>query len=188
MAKGRAFLLPVVIDDTRDAEAHVPDSFTEVQWTRLPLRQAQGFQPGDAVAAFAQRVKKLLSCSEMETRRPRPEEHNEGAAAPVKNKSKPAWVWMGLALVIALVVYITVRPRHSPEQVVPAITKSAASLSEARKLAAQAQALIDDPNFTRENYRLADDLCRRALALDDSDAEIWAVAAFVSEDMISESY
>ena len=36
MAKGRAYLLPVVIDDTRDAEAHVPDSFTEVQWTQLP--------------------------------------------------------------------------------------------------------------------------------------------------------
>jgi hypothetical protein len=35
MAKGRPFLLSVVIDDTRDAEAQVPDSFTEVQWTRL---------------------------------------------------------------------------------------------------------------------------------------------------------
>ena len=41
MAKGRPFLLPVVIDDTRDAEAHVPDSFTEVQWTRLPGEIAQ---------------------------------------------------------------------------------------------------------------------------------------------------
>eukprot|EP01031_Cornospumella_fuschlensis_P050608 gene50608-61903_t len=52
MAKGRPFLLPVVIDDTRDAEAHVPDSFTEVQWTRLP--------GGDTPAAFCARVKKLL--------------------------------------------------------------------------------------------------------------------------------
>src|SRR6478609_3692688 len=41
MAKGRPFLLPVVIDDTRDADAHVPDSFTDVQWTRLrPLGSA----------------------------------------------------------------------------------------------------------------------------------------------------
>ena len=47
MAKGRPFLLPVVIDDTRDAEAHVPDSFTEVQWTRLP--------GGESGAAFAAR-------------------------------------------------------------------------------------------------------------------------------------
>jgi hypothetical protein len=52
MAKGRPFLLPVVIDDTRDAEAHVPDSFTEVQWTRLP--------GGETPPAFCARVKKLL--------------------------------------------------------------------------------------------------------------------------------
>src|SRR3954465_7405371 len=52
MAKGRPFLLPVVIDDTRDSEAHVPDSFTEVQWTRLPR--------GEANAAFGARVAKLL--------------------------------------------------------------------------------------------------------------------------------
>jgi hypothetical protein len=36
MAKGLPFLLPVVIDTTRDVEAHVPESFTEVQCTRLP--------------------------------------------------------------------------------------------------------------------------------------------------------
>src|SRR4249920_3165270 len=61
MAKGRPFLLPVVIDDTGDADAHVPDSFTEVQWTRL--RQGYGGQALDdaRVAAFVARVKKLLS-------------------------------------------------------------------------------------------------------------------------------
>src|SRR5450432_1901971 len=53
MARGRPFLLPVVIDDTRDGDAHVPDSFTEVQWTRLPA--------GERSAAFAQRVNKLLA-------------------------------------------------------------------------------------------------------------------------------
>ena len=52
MAKGRPFLLPVVIDDTRDAEAHVPDSFTEVQWTKL--------LGGETPPAFCARVKKLL--------------------------------------------------------------------------------------------------------------------------------
>src|SRR3954462_1461753 len=50
MAKGRPFLLPVVIDDTRDADAHVPDSFTEVQWTKLA--------GGETRSAFAARVKK----------------------------------------------------------------------------------------------------------------------------------
>ena len=52
MAKGRPFLLPVVIDDTRDDDAQVPDSFTEVQWTRLP--------GGETSSAFGARVRKLL--------------------------------------------------------------------------------------------------------------------------------
>ena len=53
MAKGRTFLLPVVIDDTSEAEADVPDSFAEVQWTRMP---------DDEVApALMQRVLQLLA-------------------------------------------------------------------------------------------------------------------------------
>src|SRR5215813_14748723 len=36
MTAHRAFLLPVVIDDTRDDDENVPDRFREVQWTRLP--------------------------------------------------------------------------------------------------------------------------------------------------------
>jgi tetratricopeptide (TPR) repeat protein len=52
MAQGRPFLLPVVIDATSDAEAQVPDSFTEVQWTRLP---------GGAMSdAFCRRLVTLL--------------------------------------------------------------------------------------------------------------------------------
>jgi TolB-like protein len=35
MSGAKAFLLPVVIDDTRDADAHVPLEFRAVQWIRL---------------------------------------------------------------------------------------------------------------------------------------------------------
>jgi hypothetical protein len=35
MADGTPFLLPVVIDATRDTEALVPTEFAAVQWTRL---------------------------------------------------------------------------------------------------------------------------------------------------------
>ena len=41
MAKGHPFIMPVVIDDTRDSEAHVPDSFVEIQWTRLAAEWAK---------------------------------------------------------------------------------------------------------------------------------------------------
>src|SRR5881394_641763 len=36
MAEAKPFLLPVVIDETPDGEAHVPGEFRAVQWTRLP--------------------------------------------------------------------------------------------------------------------------------------------------------
>jgi TIR domain len=35
MADGKPFLVPVVIDNTNDQEAEVPESFRTVQWTRL---------------------------------------------------------------------------------------------------------------------------------------------------------
>ncbi|MGH8135364.1 MAG: toll/interleukin-1 receptor domain-containing protein, partial [Steroidobacteraceae bacterium] len=53
MTKGRPFLLPVCIDETRDADAEVPDSFTVVQWTRLPA--------GETPATFVEQVSRLLS-------------------------------------------------------------------------------------------------------------------------------
>ena len=49
----RAFLLPVVIDDTRDDDERVPERFRDVQWTRLP--------GGVTPAAFVERVRRLLS-------------------------------------------------------------------------------------------------------------------------------
>jgi len=52
MAADKAFLLPVVIDDTRDDE-RVPERCREVQWTRLP----NGVTP----AEFVERVRALLS-------------------------------------------------------------------------------------------------------------------------------
>ena len=48
-----AFLLPVVIDDTRDDDERVPERFREVQWTRLPGGVGSG--------GFVERVRRLLS-------------------------------------------------------------------------------------------------------------------------------
>jgi TolB-like protein/Tfp pilus assembly protein PilF len=48
-----AFLLPVVIDDTRNDDERVPERFREVQWTHLP--------GGKTSPAFVERVQRLLS-------------------------------------------------------------------------------------------------------------------------------
>jgi TolB-like protein/tetratricopeptide (TPR) repeat protein len=52
MDANMAFLLPVVIDDTRDDDERVPERFREVQWTRLP--------GGKTPPAFVERVQRLL--------------------------------------------------------------------------------------------------------------------------------
>jgi len=56
MAEEKAFLLPVVIDDTSPLEASVPEPFRAVHWTRLPL--------GEVPPAFVARVAQLLSAVE----------------------------------------------------------------------------------------------------------------------------
>ncbi len=60
MADDTAFLFPVVIDDTPDAIARVPDKFRAVQWTRLPA--------GEAPPAFCQQVGALLAGTAMPAR------------------------------------------------------------------------------------------------------------------------
>src|SRR5450755_3093851 len=53
MADDTAFLLPVVIDSTHDADARVPEKFREVQWTHLP--------GGETSPSFVARVRALMS-------------------------------------------------------------------------------------------------------------------------------
>jgi pimeloyl-ACP methyl ester carboxylesterase len=52
MSKTRLFLIPVVIDDTPNDE-QVPDSFRDIQWTKLP--------GGEANSSFVDRILNLLS-------------------------------------------------------------------------------------------------------------------------------
>lgn len=71
MAAEKAFLLPVVIDDTRAADALVPDRFREVQWTRLPA--------GEVPPDFVERVSRLLS----------PDDHIASTADPQASGTIP---------------------------------------------------------------------------------------------------
>ena len=69
MAASKTFLLPVVIDDTRDNDDRVPERFRDVQWTRLP--------EGRGTPAFVERVGKLLASDRV-------------ADAPAANPAAPA--------------------------------------------------------------------------------------------------
>jgi hypothetical protein len=53
MADGAVFVLPVTIDGTAAADAHVPEKFKALHFTSLPQ--------GAVTAEFAQRLKYLMS-------------------------------------------------------------------------------------------------------------------------------
>ena len=76
MADDHLFLLPVVIDDTNQAHARVPEKFLAVQWLRLP----QG-QPTPALDALCRRI---LSGPPQE-----PPAENKKAAAPESGGARP---------------------------------------------------------------------------------------------------
>jgi len=53
MTSNKAFLLPVVIDETREDDENVPEKFKDIHWTRLPA--------GETPAAFVERVRRLVA-------------------------------------------------------------------------------------------------------------------------------
>ncbi|MDO8543816.1 MAG: TIR domain-containing protein [Opitutaceae bacterium] len=192
IGKSKAFLVPVCIDDTREAHADVPDSFCAVQWTRLPLRQAQGSeQPGgEASAAFCTRVKALLDgqvgsrppSSASDTERPR--------AAAVPSERHP-WRIVAAATLIAGVAFALWQPWKKAGAPVAGSSKSGAiaPLSEARALAAKADALFDqDEAPPRENLNLAEQFCKQAIAVDPNDAEIWAIFSRVGSYFVFRTF
>src|SRR4249919_3205803 len=88
MADDAAFLFPVVIDDTPDAGARVPEKFRTVQWTRLPA--------GQTPPAFAQRISALLAGTEKPV--------YVRATTPAQKEGKPALSGRGKAIAAVAVV------------------------------------------------------------------------------------
>ncbi len=126
MAEERAFLLPVVIDDTHDPEAKVPGEFRAVQWTKLP--------GGEASPAFVARVQKLLDGSKAAAPAAKFVIPATNPASPASKPRRAPWVAITLgAAVLALVAYVVLRPttNDSVAAAKPAITETKASLSAA---------------------------------------------------------
>jgi TolB-like protein/Flp pilus assembly protein TadD len=131
MAADKAFLLPVVIDATQEADARVPDRFREMQWSRLP--------EGETSPAFVERVQRLLSpeSSPGPARAASPESGAQPASgsAPVKPRGSP-YAKIAVAVVVALMVvalaYLVVdkyRSPNTPATPPPAIADSQPALA-----------------------------------------------------------
>ena len=189
MADEKAFLLPVLIDGTRDAEAKVPVEFKAVQWTKLPV--------GETPPAFCARVKKLLSGETAGGALGPDSSEPSGRETPPTRGSK-RWLAPGIAGgVIALLALVIARPwekaatpsaESSARSSAPTISESTAPLSEARQLARRAFAPVEHGTPAREQLVTAEALCDRALTLDSTDPEIWTIAARIDVRFIQGNY
>jgi tetratricopeptide (TPR) repeat protein len=99
--------------------------------------------------------------------------------SPRKTGRKIVGLTIALALVAAgLLTFQLLRSKSAK----PALT-------EEQRLTQQARALIqDDPLAVRENYRLAEELGQRAVQLNPTDAEAWAVLAQATLSLIANRY
>jgi hypothetical protein len=96
MAAERSFIVPVVVDSTRERDALVPDAFRDVQWTHLP--------GGEASQAFVTRVAVLLGTSAPVATAAAPG-HVPVTLRPAGTTNRRAfWTSLGLATLAVIVV------------------------------------------------------------------------------------
>lgn len=110
MAENRAFIVPVLVDDTRESDANVPEQFLKAHCTRLP--------GGEPTPQFVEQVKRLLQPSRSAETGARPAMPAPRSAAPAAARSGFPFVSVALGLaVVALVAFIYLRSAAKPEPV-----------------------------------------------------------------------
>jgi TolB-like protein/cytochrome c-type biogenesis protein CcmH/NrfG len=128
MTTNRAFLLPVVVDDTREDDENVPDRFKDIHWTRLP--------GGETPPAFVERVRRLVlpepplrSAQAAYTASPMPI-----TTPPMSERLSATWrskvrvLALAAVVILAALAYLTVdkfRVRKQPPPTPPALPISA---------------------------------------------------------------
>jgi len=114
LADGMPFLVPVVVDDTSESSASVPEQFLKAQWTRLP--------GGEPTPQFVEQVKRLLQGPRKPAAGAKPATRAPmaapvAAAAPAKSG---ALLWVAALLsvaVLALGAFVVFRPAALPKPV-----------------------------------------------------------------------
>jgi TolB-like protein len=114
MAAEKPFLVPVLIDATKDIDARVPDRFREIQWTRLP--------DGETTPEFVTRIRRLLMPDTIASATPPTPNAPPAGAASARRFSIP--LILMTALLVGTVVYIGLSRRSAPNLPTPAAASS----------------------------------------------------------------
>ncbi len=184
MAKGRPFLLPVVIDDTRDADAHVPDSFTEVQWTRL--------LGGETTEKFCQRVQKLLGGETVFTGSDIGASldgtRGRGRATLRQNPSR-SWLaptLIGLTALAALAIW---RPWKNPASTAAAVTTSPpVAATGATTEIAQVRMKLRPDEWTRADFNAFAPVVDRLVQTYPENGDAWALRSIASSLLVIRNF
>ncbi|HET7535753.1 MAG TPA: TIR domain-containing protein, partial [Candidatus Didemnitutus sp.] len=103
MAENRAFIVPVVVDDTVESDANVPEAFLKAHCTRLP--------DGEPTSQFVEQVKRLLHAPRASDGGSKPGTRAPHAAPATPTKSRFPFVTVALGVaVIILAVLMFLRP------------------------------------------------------------------------------
>ncbi len=166
IASGVAFILPVVIDDTKEPAALVPDRFRTVQWTRLP----GGTVPADVLARFLKLWSHRTGVLHHEATR-------TAASGPLPSQRPNFRAGLYTVASVTLALFAGTGwwwTHRSASSATSEAAKTAAVISEARQLVAKAWAQMNKAELARAELEVADELCKRAAALDPVDADVWA--------------
>jgi TolB-like protein len=175
IARGRPFLVPVALDETRAEDAGVPDSFQRVQWMRLP--------GGAMTPEFVERIGRLLSNLPLRVpaanappapptspSAPQPVPAASVAAAPPSSPSVPTsarrsgkpWGFLGAAIALVALLglgYFALTRKPAPTAAVSAPSPTAAvaisaprpaELPPAATLASNSIAVLPLSNLSRD--------------------------------------
>ncbi len=185
IASGVPFILPVVIDDTREPAALVPDRFRAVQWTRL--------RSGEVTPEVQQRFLKLWShrTGVLKHEAARATGLNEPLTAREAVGKPGAKAYVLIAAALALIVAAVAWWQFSsapPASVAEKAGVPAKTLSEAEQLVKQAREIIYDPDSARNEFGLAENLLKRATDLAPTSGEAWGASALLNHYFYSRAY
>lgn len=164
MGKNAAFVVPVCIDEIRDSEADVPDSFLQVQWTRFPDRAADQTLNDLDLSEFAGHVKRLLAGGDLKVTpapfnmRPPPSAETPPPAARVELITPPVQRdWSQKAVIAALIIgcaltaYFVLRPdSKGPTTTVEPSTETKSGVSAAPAANEKTLAVLSFANQSEE--------------------------------------
>ena len=180
MADAKPFLLPVVIDATRDAEAHVPEEFRAVQWTRL--------LGGNTNAAFCARVQKLLG-GEIDVGRGLPTPPSAATKANAAGSGDPALQrkrapWLVPATMVA--VFLGGLALWQPWRRAPTAPPAAATAGSTET--ARIRARLIPERWQKGDFEALSPTLDRIILANPEDSDAWALRSIINSMQVTRNF